>query len=105
MPITKEMKAAWENCDFCSRSASDIAEIIRNPERWKKLPLGYKCAWKRISQVGFGRFGKSERWRELCYRRADVNNMPSSDWVPSDWMETWCAVYRAVRDMNNSPEE
>jgi hypothetical protein len=96
MPITEEIKAAWKGCNFCSKSTADIAEIIRNPERWKELPLGYRCAWARISQVGFPRFGRKELWRELCQRRADLNNLPGDRWIPSAWTEKWCETYRAV---------
>jgi hypothetical protein len=98
MPITEEMKTAWKTCNFCSKPTNEIAEIIRNPSRWKELPLGYKCAWRRISQVGFGRFGKLPLWSNLCQERAYCNNSPSYNWAPSDWLETWCDTYRAIVD-------
>src|SRR2546423_10339086 len=97
MPITEEMKTAWKSCESCSRSNSQIAEIIRDPERWKELPLQFNCAWARICQVGFARFGKSPIWSALCHRRAEINNMPSYQWeFPGSWTERACEIYYAL---------
>jgi hypothetical protein len=97
MAIIEEMKTAWKSCDFCSKSNSDIAETIRDSERWKELPLKYECAWSRICQVGFGRFGKLPIWKALTHYRSNINNMPSYQYeYPSSWLEGPCEIYRAL---------
>ena len=94
MAISEKTKAAWKNCNFCSKPNSEIAEMIRDRSHWNNLPLGYQCAWARISQVGFGTFGRLPLWRDLCRARANENNAPSYDWSqPSDWTESWCETY------------
>jgi len=105
MPIDYKLEAAWAECSFCAQSDEKILRIIKTPDRWSKLPLGYLCAWHRICQVAFrcGVPKKPDRlWAELCACRADENNLPSDGWKGSDWMEGWCQTYA---DMNTSPAE
>jgi hypothetical protein len=96
MADSEKEKAAWKICDFCSKSTYEIVAMIREKEEWENLPLHYKCAWKRICQVGFGRFGRKILWNELCEYRAKVNNQPSYNYSPSYWAEGRCEYYRSV---------
>jgi hypothetical protein len=97
MPISSKVQEAWRSCDFCSQLDDAIAAIIIDRQRWKELPLGFVCAWKRISQVAFRRQLQMRKglWSALCSVRADVNNQPGGPWEQSDWTEDWCPVYRA----------
>ena len=106
MPISEKMKTAWGNCQHCSKSTSEIVEILRDPEKWRELPIGNICGWKRICQVGFPRFGRKETWRKLCYQRANLNNFPSIfPYEQSNWVEDYCDVYKAVPDAPNNMSE
>ena len=96
MPATEKEKEAWEKCDFCSKSTYEIAEMIRDVNQWDKLPLDYKCAWTRICQVGFGRFGRTGLWQDLCYYRANINNVALENSSPRFWKEYWCGNYLSL---------
>lgn len=99
MTINRTTMTAWRLCGFCGRTDEEIIAIILDKTRWKELPLGYSCAWKRITQVGFGKFARTRKdlWSALCTHRADTCNRPSYDWtMPSDWAEDWCDTYWAV---------
>jgi hypothetical protein len=96
MAFTEKERAAWKICDFCSKQPYEIAEMIRDRDQWKNLPLQYKCAWKIICSVGFGRFGRKRLWKELCQFRTETNNNPSYDYSPSSWNEWWCENYRSI---------
>jgi len=92
------IRAAWSECTFCSKSKFEIAEIIRDEDRWGELPVQYKCAWKKICQVGFPRFGRKQIWKDLCGYRADTNNSPSPlPYEQSDWLETECIHLRKAK--------
>lgn len=98
MAIQREdkVKEAWGTCDFCSKSNLEIANIIKS-EDWSELPIGYKCGWKRICQVGFGRFGKTQLWKDLTSERSELNNVETFGHKRS-WSEPWCSAYNKLND-------
>lgn len=89
---------AWDDCSFCSKGSMEIARMIVDPERWNEIPVQYKCAWDRVCQVGFGRFGRKKIWQELCRYRSEINNAPSPDpYKQSEWLESTCSSYREAK--------
>lgn len=89
---------AWDSCQFCSMQRIEIAKIIADSERWKEIPIQYKCAWDRVCQVGFGRFRKKKIWKDLCKYRGEQNNLPSSEpYQESEWLETECECYKKAK--------
>lgn len=91
---TPTMEKAWAQCDFCKQSDMTILALLKDKDKWDKLPLHFGCAYTRMCQVGFPRLGRDKIWKEFTKHRADTLNSPSYSWdFPSDWDEGDCEIY------------